>query len=147
MRISLPIVSDHKMQLRKDVTLVEEVVGEGAAIEQGDYHLLAIRITLNKGEVVKEPNRCVGYTMDRDVLTKLSHSEQNTKVNDDGFFVFCAQIARENFAGGYLYAMKGMKVGGYRKVAIGPHLAHRAEGVPGVIPPNSKVIVEIRAIQ
>jgi hypothetical protein len=74
------------MQLRKDVTLIEEVVGEGAAIEQGDYHLLAIRITLNKGEVVKAPNRCVGYTMDRDVLIKFSHSEQNTKVNDDGFF-------------------------------------------------------------
>lgn len=147
MRISRLIVSNHKMQLRKDVTLIEEAVGEGATIEQGDYHLLAIRIPLNKGEVVKEPNHCVGYTMDRDVLSKFSHSEQNTKVNDDGFFVFCAQIARENFAGGYLYAMKGMKVGGYRKVAIGPHLAHRAEGVPGAIPPNFKVIVEIRAIQ
>jgi hypothetical protein len=56
MRISQLIFSNHKMQLRKDVTLIEEVVGEGAAIEQGDYHLLAIRITLNKGEVVKEPN-------------------------------------------------------------------------------------------
>jgi hypothetical protein len=134
------------MQLQKDVTLLEETVGDGVAIEQGAYHLLAIRITLNKGEVVKAPNRCVGYTMDRDVLSELSHSEQDTKVNDEGFFVFCAQITRENFAGGYLYAMKGMKVGGYRKVAIGPHLAHRAEGIPGVIPPNAKVIVEIRAI-
>ena len=135
------------MQLRKDVTLLEETVGDGAAIEQGAYHLLAIRITLNKGEVVKEPNRCVGHTIDGDVLSELSHSKENTKVNDDGFFVFCARIARENFPGGYLYAMKGMKCGGYRKVAIGPHLAHRAEGIPGVIPPNAKIIVEIRAMK
>ena len=135
------------MQLRKDVSLLEETEGEGLAIEQGAYHLLAIRIALNKGDVVKEPNRCVGHTLDRDVLSKLSHSEQNTKVSEELFFVFCARIDRENFAGGYLYAMKGMKVGGYRKVAIGPHLAHREEGIPGVIPPNAKLIVEIRVIR
>ncbi len=135
------------MQLRKDVALLEETEGDGLAIEQGAYHLLKIRITLNKGEVVKEPNRCVGYTLDRDVLSRLSHSEQGTKVSEEGFFVFCARIHRENFRGGYLYAMKGMKVGGYRKVAIGPHLAHREEGIPGVIPPNAKLIIEIRAIR
>ncbi|MEI7999467.1 MAG: FKBP-type peptidyl-prolyl cis-trans isomerase [Candidatus Omnitrophota bacterium] len=135
------------MELQKDVKLIDEIIGDGVAIEQGEYHLLAIRISLNKGEVVKEPKRCVGYTLDRDVLSNLSHSKENTKVDNEGYYSFCVRIDRENFKGGYLYAMKGMKVGGYRKVVIGPHLAHRAEGVPGVIPPNAKITIEIKIIR
>ncbi len=135
------------MKLAKDVVLIEETIGEGATIETGEYHLFEMRITLSKGDVVKEPNRCVGVTIDREVLNRLSHSEENTKVNDDGFYRFCAQISRENFTGGFLYAMKGMKIGGYRKVTFGPHLAYRTEGIPGVIPANAKLTVEIRVIR
>ena len=135
------------MELQKDVILLDEVAGDGPLLETGTYHLLAIRISLNKGEVVREPSRCVGYTLDRDVLSKLSHSREKTKVQDDGFFKFCVKIQRENFAGGYLYALKGMRVGGFRKVTMGSHLAHRAEGIPGVIPPNAKITAEIRVIR
>ncbi len=127
--------------------MIDEIVGEGDFVKQGAYHLLAIRITLNKGEVIKEPNLCFGHTLDKNVLKKLSHSVDRTRVNDDGFYEFCVQIHRENFQGGYLYAIEGMKVGGYRKVTIGPHLAHREEGVPGVIPSNAKITAEIKVIR
>ena len=36
-----------------------------------------------------------------------------------------------------------MRVGGYRKVVIAPHLAYREKGIPAVIPPNAKLTVEI----
>ena len=36
-----------------------------------------------------------------------------------------------------------MKVGGYRKVRISPHLAYRAKGVPGFIPPDAVLIVDL----
>ena len=40
-------------------------------------------------------------------------------------------------------AIIGMKVGGYRKVRIGPHLGYREKGIPDLIPPNAVLIVEI----
>ena len=40
-------------------------------------------------------------------------------------------------------ALIGMSVGGYRKVRAGPHLAYRQRGVPGLIPENAVLIVEL----
>ncbi len=37
----------------------------------------------------------------------------------------------------------GMKVGGYRKVHVSPHLIYRDKGIPDLIPPNAVLICEI----
>jgi hypothetical protein len=44
---------------------------------------------------------------------------------------------------GAMRGMVGMRVGGRRHLVISPHLAYGAAGVPGVIPPNAVVIVEV----
>jgi hypothetical protein len=36
-----------------------------------------------------------------------------------------------------------MRVGGRRRLRVAPHLAYREAGVPGVIPPNALLTVEI----
>lgn len=36
-----------------------------------------------------------------------------------------------------------MKAGGYRKVRISPHLAYRDKGIPGLIPPEAVLVVEL----
>jgi FKBP-type peptidyl-prolyl cis-trans isomerase len=36
-----------------------------------------------------------------------------------------------------------MKVGGYRKVRISPHLAYRDKGLPELIPPHAVLVAEI----
>ena len=41
----------------------------------------------------------------------------------------------------------GMKPGGYRKIKISPHLAYREKGIPGLIPANALLTVEIRLRQ
>ena len=48
---------------------------------------------------------------------------------------------------GIFYAIEGMKNGGYRKVAIAPHLAYRKKGIPGVIPENAKIIAELKVLR
>ncbi|MCK5121238.1 MAG: FKBP-type peptidyl-prolyl cis-trans isomerase [Methylococcales bacterium] len=40
-----------------------------------------------------------------------------------------------------------MKVGGYRKFSISPHLAYKEKGIPGVILVNAKLIVEVRVVK
>ena len=47
---------------------------------------------------------------------------------------------------GLFYGIEGMRVGGTRRLRIAPHLAYRESGVPGVIPPNALLIVEIEIL-
>jgi FKBP-type peptidyl-prolyl cis-trans isomerase len=44
------------------------------------------------------------------------------------------------------YAVEGMKVGGRRRVKVGPHLAYREAGVPGSIPPNALLTFDIELL-
>jgi FKBP-type peptidyl-prolyl cis-trans isomerase len=43
---------------------------------------------------------------------------------------------------GLEYGVDGMRVGGQRRIVVGPHLAYREAGVPGVVPPNA--VLEFR---
>lgn len=132
--------------LRKGVKLLEERIGDGAIVERRQYYLFAIRITLRWGDVVKEPERCVGYSLGHP-LSQLRNTVQDDEIGGSDFFIFCSQFARENFHAGYLYTIEGMKVGGYRKVEIAPHLAHGAEGIPNLIPPNALIELEIKILK
>lgn len=130
------VVSHHKMWIKKGVKLIEETPGDGTPVRRQAIYVLAIRITLNKGDIIKSANRCLSHTID-----------DNLKLHDDGFFESRIRIDRENLIDGIFYAVDGMKVGGYRKVAISPHLAYREKGIPGVIPENAKVIAELKVLR
>jgi FKBP-type peptidyl-prolyl cis-trans isomerase len=47
---------------------------------------------------------------------------------------------------GLFYGVDGMRVGGRRRLRVAPHLAYREAGVPGVIPPNALLTVEIEIV-
>lgn len=44
---------------------------------------------------------------------------------------------------GLFYGIQGMRVGGKRVLKIAPHLAFRADGIEGMIPPNAVLEVEV----
>ena len=52
-------------------------------------------------------------------------------------------LGRREAIAGVEHALMGMKVGGYRKVRISPHLAYRDKGIPDLIPPDAVLICEI----
>jgi len=124
------------MWLRKGVKLLEEEVGGGPAIERQHWYVLAIRISLSRGDVVRHPEKCLGHQMD-----------ENRKIQEDGYFLHRVRIDRENLVGGIFYAVLGMRVGGFRKVTIAPHLAYREKGIPDLIPPNAKLTAEIKVLE
>ena len=123
------------MQLRKGVKLLEETVGDGPLIERQQRYLMAMRIMLSRGDVVSNPAQCLSHQVD-----------DYRKTDDDGFFQHHVRIDRENLVAGVFYAVQGMRIGGYRKVAISPHLAYGEKGIPSVIPPNAKLTVEIKVL-
>ena len=124
------------MNLKKGIKLIEETEGTGNHVQRQRYYLLAIRLTLNNGDVVKVPDRCLSHSID-----------QHLKVYDDGFFEHRVRIDRENLIPGIFYSVPGMRVNGYRKVVISPHLGYGERGIPGVIPKNAKLIAEIKVLQ
>lgn len=99
------------MWIRKGVRLLEEEPRSGPPVQRRQYCLLAIRITLNRGEVVQHPGKCLPHQMD-----------EHHKTQDDGYFRHRVRVDRENLVSGVSYALQGMRVGGYRKVAIAPRL-------------------------
>ncbi|HEY3628764.1 MAG TPA: FKBP-type peptidyl-prolyl cis-trans isomerase, partial [Terracidiphilus sp.] len=45
-----------------------------------------------------------------------------------------------------ILGVDGMRVGGRRRLRVGPHLAHGDKGVPGLIPPNAKLVSEVELL-
>jgi predicted DNA-binding transcriptional regulator AlpA len=121
-------------RLKKGVRLLEEVTGDGDLVQHQHEYILSIRLTLNKGDVLSPPP--LSFYLDG-----------NQKQHDDGFFDHRTRIDRECLIPGLFYAVEGMRIGGYRKVAISPHLAYGERGVPDKIPANAKLIAEIRVLR
>ena len=124
------------MKLKKGIKLIEEIEGTGNYVQRQRCYIVAIRLTLNRGDVVKVPNKCLSH-----------YTNQNLQVYDDGFFEHRVRIDRENLVPGIFYAVQGMKVEGYQKVIISPHLGYGERGIPGIIPQNAKLIVEIKVLR
>lgn len=124
------------MKLKKGVKLIAETEGTGNYVQRQGNYIVAIRLTLNRGDVVKVPHQCLSHSID-----------QNLQVDDDGFFRHRVRIDRENLIPGIFYAVQGMKVQGSRKVIISPHLGYGEKGIPGIIPQNAKLIVEIKILK
>ena len=51
-------------------------------------------------------------------------------------------LGRRQVIAGVEHALMGMRVGGYRKVRVSPHLAYRDKGIPDLIPPDAVLICE-----
>ena len=113
--------------------LLEEREGEGTPAQKGDRIVYNARIFLNKGDEVllntkqaehlpKEIIRVV------DGMTLIDHA---------------TVLGRRQSIAGVEQALMGMKVGGFRKVRISPHLAYRDKGIPELIPPGAVLICEI----
>lgn len=124
------------MKLKPGVTLLEECQGDGNLLVRQRYYMFKIRIRLNQGEFVKQPDRCLSHVMD-----------DNLQVHADGYFEHRIKFSRDGLVAGIFYALEGMRVGGYRKVDIAPHLAYKEQGIPGVIPENAKLTVEIHVLR
>lgn len=121
------------MFLREGVKLLEEQQGNGDVVKRQCEYVLSIRLSLTRGDVVASP-------------PLQFHPDSHPKQHDDGFFEHQTRINRSWLIPGLFYAVEGMRIGGYRKVAVSPHLAYGENGVQNTIPPNAKLIAEIKVL-
>ena len=121
------------MKRLSGLNLLEEREGVGTPANKGDRVLFNMRLFLNKGDEVRLNE------------TQTTHLPKEMIRVVDGVTLIDRTIAlgRREAVAGVEQALMGMKVGGYRKVRISPHLAYQDKGIPGLIPPDAVLICEI----
>jgi hypothetical protein len=122
-----------RRRLRSGLTLLDDVTGAGEPVRRQHPYRIRIRLWLNKGEPIRW-QRAWGR-----VGASVLEDDGKTLVTE-------TRIDRHSLLNGLFYAIDGMRIGGTRRVEIGPHLAYGDRGVPGVIPPNAVLIAEVTVL-
>ena len=121
------------MKQMSGLKLLEEREGFGTPAKKGDCVVYNTRIFLNQGDEVPL----------NDIQAKQLPKEM-VRVEDEVTLIdHTIVLGRRLAIAGVEHALMGMKVGGYRKVRVSPHLAYRDKGVPDLIPPDAVLIVEL----
>ena len=120
------------MKRLSGLKLLEEREGEGRSAQKGDRVLYNSRLFLNKGDEVPLNEKQVQH-LPKDMI----------RVEAGVTFVDHETLlgSRQTIAG-VEHTLIGMKVGGYRKVRVSPHLAYRDKGITDLVPPDAVLICE-----
>jgi FKBP-type peptidyl-prolyl cis-trans isomerase (trigger factor) len=113
--------------------LLDEREGDGEPAERGNRVVYNVRIFLNKGDEVPLNQR----------QSQHLPAEMIRTVDGHGYIDHKTVLGSRQAIAGVEYSLIGMKQGGYRKVRISPHLAYRSEGLPGLIPADAVLIIEL----
>lgn len=131
MRDNLPLLGTI---MRSGIKVLSDCPGTGPPVQRQRTYLVRLKIWLNKGDPVKWPSPW--GLVDRARLEDAGE----TLITD-------LRIDREHLINGLFYGIEGMCIGGTRKLRISPHLAYGERGVPGVIPADAVLVVEIGVIE
>jgi FKBP-type peptidyl-prolyl cis-trans isomerase len=117
----------------KGLKVLQEQEGEGRSVQKGDRVMFNMRLYLNKGDEVPLNEE------------QAKHLPQELVRIQDGVTLIdrTVTLGRREVIAGVEHALIGMKVGGYCKVRISPHLAYRDKGLPDLIPPHAVLVAEI----
>jgi len=113
--------------------LLDEREGDGPSAQKGDRVMFHMRLFLNKGDEIPL----------NETQAKYLPKEMIRVVEGMTFIDRTIVLGRREAIAGVEHALIGMKVDGYRKVRISPHLAYRDKGIPDLIPPDAVLIVEL----
>jgi FKBP-type peptidyl-prolyl cis-trans isomerase (trigger factor) len=121
------------MKRLSGIKLLEEREGEGRPTQKGDRVVYNMRLFLNKGDEVP-----LNAKQAEHLPKVMIRVEEGVK-----FIDHTTVLGSRQSMAGVEHVLMGMKVGGYRKVRISPHLAYRDKGIPDLIPPDALLICEI----
>jgi hypothetical protein len=110
--------------MRPGVELLEDALGLGPLVEKKVFYDFRLRMWLSRGDPIRWGKPWGLFDRAR----------------------IEARVDREFMFGGLFYGVQGMRVGGTRRIRVAPHLAYREAGMPGVVPPNALLVVEVQVL-
>ena len=121
-------------KIDKGVELLEAVVGVGPVADKGDVVTYNARIFLRKGDEV---------TQDTSIILR-ARAHLKTRIIDGAELIdHVTELGKRRPIAGIEKTLYGMKKGGYREVLVSPHLAYREKGIPGLIPENAMLRIQL----
>lgn len=121
------------MKRLNGLKLLDEREGEGTPANKSDRVLFNMRLFLNKGDEVPL----------NETQTKHLPKEMIRVIDGVTLIDRTIVLGRREAIAGVEHALTGMRVGGYRKVRISPHLAYRDKGIPDLIPTDAILVAEL----
>ncbi|HTM02278.1 MAG TPA: ankyrin repeat domain-containing protein [Vicinamibacterales bacterium] len=121
-------------RLRAGLTLLEDIAGEGPPVARRRTYRVRLRLWLHRGEPIRWNETSAipgGGELD---------DQRTTLVTD-------LRIDRSSLIAGLFYGLDTMRVGGWRRLEIAPHLAYGAAGVPGLVPPHAVLVAEVCVVR
>lgn len=105
-------------RLRPGLTLLTDITGGGEPVRRQQRYRIRLRMRLHRGDWVPWEDGEIEKTLD-------------------------VRINRTSLIPGIFYSIDGMREGGTRRLEIAPHLAYGAAGIPGRIPANAVLTVDV----
>ena len=121
------------MKLPSGIKLLDEREGVGKPAEKGDRVVYNVRVFLNQGDEVPLNEQQVPRMPAQRVRTEGGYR----------FVDHWITLGKREAIAGVEHTLMGMRPGGYRKVRVSPHLAYREVGLPGLIPENAALVLEV----
>jgi len=122
------------VKLPSGLEILEDHEGSGPPAGPGDTIIYNARIFLNRGDEVP-----MNETQARQGVP----AEQIRRENDQTLVDHRSTLGKRQVIAGIEKTLLGMRVGGYRKVRVSPHLAYGSRGVPDLVPPNAVLQISL----
>lgn len=120
-------------EIARGITLLKEIEGQGPQAARGDRIIFNMKFWLNRGDEVPLNTIQAQHVPERMIRA----------VAGEKFVDHTAILGKRNVIAGVEQSLTGMKAGGYRRVRVSPHLAYGEKGLPGLIPENAVLEVDI----
>jgi hypothetical protein len=119
--------------MKTGVELLEDVPGLGAPVARKVYYDFRLRMWLSRGDPIR-------WSQPWGLLDR-------ARIEDEGTTLYTSlRVDRECMFAGLFYGVEGMRIGGTRRIRVAPHLGYGSNGVPGTVPPNALLTVEVHVI-
>ncbi|MGB5179360.1 MAG: FKBP-type peptidyl-prolyl cis-trans isomerase [Gammaproteobacteria bacterium] len=116
------------------IELLHEVAGAGAVAAKGDVVIYNARIFLRRGDEV---------TQDASIIAQGGGYLKSRTIDGVELIDHVTELGKRRSIPGIEKALYGMRTCGYREVLVSPHLAYREKGVPGIIPENAMLRIQL----
>ena len=121
-------------QIAKGIELLKDVPGEGHTAAKGDVVTYNARFFLRKGdEVTHDAQSIAAYRQHLNIRT----------IEGIELIDHTTRLGKRQPIAGVEKSLYGMQTGGFREVLVSPHLAYGEAGLPGVIPANAMLRIQL----